>query len=348
MAPKTNIEMTPACRDFISMIDARERKAWVQARFMPYAKRQKFIYKKMFTNEIEAVAYYLARTLGRIPDFANPQTYTEMARSQFLVHPNPMMSIAADKIAMRDYCDLFDLPIRPVPLIASFDTPEDLDPRDLPPNCMIKIADGCKMNILHGPGLPLTPFAYRSFLRRFLPIDHWRRHAELHYRDIPKRALVEKALLPIRDINETFVYCAMGEPYLAIRGSLVSTLRDDLAPLASMSARKHVPIENLAPHPVIEPMLETARKVASSFLHCRVDFMHIDGQSYLGEITMSPGGYYRPVAPDLEALRASLLDMSRLPELAETGRSIAAKLGRPTETSFGHFSDDPRLATGGQ
>jgi hypothetical protein len=159
---------------------------------------------------------------------------------------------------------------------------------------------------------------------------------------------VEKALLPIRDIKETFVYCAMGEPYLAIRGSLVSTLRDDLAPLASMSARKHVPIENLAPHPEVEPMLETARKVASSFLHCRVDFMHIDGQSYLGEITMSPGGYYRPVAPDLEALRASLLDMSRLPELAETGRTIAAKLGRPTETSFGHFSDDPRLATGGQ
>jgi hypothetical protein len=341
-------EMTDTCRALVDGVRQRMKKAERLALLRPRAERQAFIYEETFRNEIEAVAFFLAENLGRIPDFANPTTYPELLRGQFLTHPNPLMSIAADKIAMRDYCDLFDLPIRPVPLIASFDTPEDLDPRDLPPNCMVKIADGCKMNILHGPGLPLTPFAYRSFLRRFLPIDHWRRHAELHYRDIPKRVLVEKALLPIRDIKETFVYCAMGEPYLAIRGSLVSTLRDDLAPLASMSARKHVPIENLAPHPEVEPMLETARKVASSFLHCRVDFMHIDGQSYLGEITMSPGGYYRPVAPDLEALRASLLDMSRLPELAETGRTIAAKLGRPTETSFGHFSDDPRLATGGQ
>ena len=347
MASKTNINMTPDCRDFVATIDARERKAWVQARFMPHAKRQKFIYEKMFTNEIEAVAYYLARTLGRIPNFANPQAYTEMARSQFLTHPNPLMSIAADKIAMRDYCDLFDLPIRPVPLIASFDNPDDLDPRDLPPNCMVKIADGCKMHVLNGPGLPLTPFAYRFFLWKYWHVDHWRRHAELHYRDIPKRVLVEEALLPIREIKETSVYCAMGEPYLAIRGTLGSALRDDLLPLASMSARQHVAMGELMPQAEIAPILDTARKVASSFLHCRVDFMQIDGQSYLGEITMSPGGYYRPVAPNLESLRASLLDMSRLPELAETGRKIAAKLGRPTATSFGHFSGDPRLATAG-
>lgn len=96
-------------------------------------------------------------------------------------------------------------------------------------------------------------------------------------------------------------------------------------------------------------MLETARRIAAPFLHCRVDFMYNTSHCYLGEITLSPSGFYVPLrTPALEEVRGALYDISRQDALAERGREIASKLGWPTDTSFGHFANDPRLATAGQ
>ncbi|MBR9843987.1 MAG: hypothetical protein GYB25_12565 [Rhodobacteraceae bacterium] len=345
------MDMTPACRALIEGVQQRAKQARRRARFMPRSARQAFIYDTTFRNEIEAVAYFLAENTGHVPDFTNPTLYSERLRGQFLTHPNPLLSIAADKIAMRAYCDLFDLPIRPPRLLATFDNPTDLIPAELPETCMIKISDGCKMNLLHAPGMPVTPFAYRRFLRQKWHIDHWRRHAELHYRDIPKRILVEEALLPVSAIREPMIFCAMGEPYLMIEETHRTALQDRLAPLeVTRQGRQSAPLSTYGTKPEIDAMLQTARLLSENLSHCRIDFMRIDTRLYLSEITISPRGYYVPLETPLhEELRCSLLDMSRLPELLEKGRKIAADLGRSTETSFGHFdATDPRLATGGQ
>ena len=343
-------EMTDTCRALVDGVRQRMKKAERLALLRPRAERQAFIYGETFRNEIEAVAFFLAENLGRIPDFANPTTYPELLRGQFLTHPNPLMSIAADKIAMRDYCDLFDLPIRPPELIATFDDPDDLDPRDLPPNCMVKIADGCKMHVLNGPGLPLTPFAYRFFLWKYRHLDHWRRHAELHYRDIPKRVLVEEALLPMKALHEPNVFCAMGEPYLIIDSKNRTALQDHLTPLEDTSkGSQSAPLSHFGTKAETDAMLETARLLSQHLVHCRVDFMRIGDRLCLSEITLSPSGYYKTLDTPLHSdLRCALIDRDRMPDFVEAGRTIAKRLGRSPETSFGHFAGDPRLATGGQ
>lgn len=343
-------EMTAPCRALIKDVQRRERRARWRARLRPRQERQRFIYDNTFRNDIEAVAYFLARETGEIPDFATPRTYSEKMRGQFLTHPNPLMAVAADKIAMRAYCDLFDLPIRPVPLIATFEDPLDLDPRDLPESAIIKITDGCKMNLLHSPESPVTSRSYRRFLREKWDIDHWRRHAELHYRDIPKRILVEEALLPVGEIDEIGFYCVMGKPYLAYAlPDRMAALEAHLGPLETQGGRTPTPLSALASAAELEAMLETARRVSAPLFHSRVDFMRIGGRIYLGEITMSPGGYYSGLKPpELEILRGDLFDVDRLPDCLEQGRRIVAGLGLSTETSFGHFTGDPRLATGGR
>lgn len=344
------LEMTAPCRAFVDKVQRRMRWARWQALLRPRAERQRFIYDNTFRNDIEAVAFFLAQGSGEIPNFAAPTTYSTKLRSQFLIHPNPLMPIAADKITMRAYCDLFDLPLRPVPLIATFDKPDDLDPRDLPKSCIIKITDGCKMNLLHSPDTPVTRQRYNRFLREKWHIDHWRRHAELHYRDIPKRILVEEALLPDTEIQDIGVYCAAGKPYLIFAlPNRMTALEDHLSPLEVQNGRIPTPLSELASPSEMAAMLETARQVSGGLLHCRVDFMRHKDRLYLGEITLSPGGYYTPLTPPfLEDMRGDLFDLSRLPDLLEQGRRIASKLGLPTETSFGHHAGDPRLATGGQ
>ncbi|MBR9843988.1 MAG: hypothetical protein GYB25_12570, partial [Rhodobacteraceae bacterium] len=176
--------MSAACRDLIESVEQRRKEAEHRARFVPRTQRQAFVYDNTFRNDIEAVAYPLAKVLGRVPDFASPTTYCEKMRSLYLTHPNPLLSLVADKVEIHRYCDYMDPPIKPPTLYAAYDDPHDLDLGTLPQTAMLKVSDGCKMSILHGPGMPVTRFAYRRFLREKWHIDHWRRHGELHYRDI--------------------------------------------------------------------------------------------------------------------------------------------------------------------
>ncbi|WP_243613285.1 hypothetical protein [Shimia aestuarii] len=355
-------DMTADCRDYIAEIEARARAAERAARTLPRTERQAFIYDNTFRNDIEAVAFPLAQALGRIPDFINPTAYCEMMRGLYLTHPNPLMPLAADKVDMHHLCDYLDTPIKPPALIVGYDDPWAADLSDLPQTAMLKVADGCKMNILHGPGMPVTPFAYRRFLRRYWHIEHWRRHGELHYRDIPRRLVVEEAVLPVETITETDIFCAFGEPYMILTthgysaSNPIATLGgfrvldDDLKPI-ERKVSDHTPsLEQALPDRHRDAMFETTRRLAAHLPSCRVDFMFQGDRIFLGEITISSGAliiHYD--SPAKEALRMNLHDFSKLPDGLENGRRIAADLGWPTETSFGHYApDDPRLATGGQ
>src|SRR4051812_20215794 len=61
------------------------------------------IYDGTFRNDEEAVSYFYALRNDHLPDFENPTWVNEKIRWQFLGRPNPLMSLAADKIAVRSY-----------------------------------------------------------------------------------------------------------------------------------------------------------------------------------------------------------------------------------------------------
>ncbi|MCW8843322.1 MAG: ATP-grasp fold amidoligase family protein [Rhodobacteraceae bacterium] len=353
---------TPECQSFIKRVEQRKQQARRKALLLPRTKRQAYIYDHTFENEIEAVAYPLAKAIGRVPNFAAPALYAEKLRSLYLTHPNPLLSLVSDKVTLPRYCAYLDTPIRPPEQIAAYDDPSALDLTTLPESAMLKVSDGCKMNILHGPGMPVTPVSYRFFLYKYWHIDHWRRHSELHYRDIPRRLLVEDALLPVEGIRETGVFCAFGKPYIAItKGRYTSTnfgasihgilaLEDRLKPLESYLHMRPPPFDEAFPKPFRDAMFETTRRVAAPLPHCRVDFMMLRDRCVLGEITISPVAlcdYYHD--PAQQKLESDLYDFSKLPDTLKKAREIATALDWPTEPSFGHYApDDPRLATGGQ
>ncbi|WP_243613288.1 ATP-grasp fold amidoligase family protein [Shimia aestuarii] len=358
-SPPPATKMTDACRAFVQGVETRRRRARRRAQWLPRVKRGAYIHDASFRNDIEAVAYPLARVLGRIPDFANPGTYLEKLRSLYLTHPNPLMPLVADKIGLRAYCDLFDLPLAPLDLLATYEDPREVDLATLPPACFLKVNDGCKMHLQQGPGMPITPFALRHFRWELWHYDHWRRHGELHYRDIPRRLLLEEAMLPSHELRDCGVYCAMGKPYMfftkthdrygRLQDRAYIPLEDGLDCLVG-GARETRALYDLGPPDQIDAIIETSRLLSQPFLDCRIDFMRLGNRTVVGEITLSPGALMLlPDDPEVEIIRGNLLDMSRLDDLLAEGKRIAANLGWPTETSFGHISpDDPRLATAGQ
>lgn len=351
--------MTPDCHAFVDSVQKRQRVARRKAWRLPRTQRQKFIYEQTFRNDIEAVAYQLALGIRRIPDFATPKTYMEKKRALYLIHPNPMMSLAADKIEMRRLCDYLDPPIKPAEMYGAYSDPADLNVSDLPETCYLKINDGCGMNIAHTRGMPVTPLWYRIFLRDWWHLDHWRRHGELHYRDIPRRLLVEEALLPQKSLREIGVFCAHGEPYLFhVRGKNHqghARFRGHvpLDPKYAIFADKYgdaLPMSMVGKPSLFEDILETARRLSRPFAHCRIDFMQNGDRTITGEITLSPGAIWSAgIDEDYNIARGSLIDMERLDDILQEGIRIAGELGWPTEASFGHYDkDDPRLKTAGQ
>ena len=94
---------------------------------------------------------------ARLPDLANPPTYTELMRSLWLTHPNPLWPGVADKIAMRDYVAAHDISIPPLDVLAVHEDATQLDLASLPDEAMLKINNGCNMNLLHTRQQPITP-----------------------------------------------------------------------------------------------------------------------------------------------------------------------------------------------
>jgi hypothetical protein len=76
------------------------------------------VYDRTFRSDAEAVAYHYARHNDHLPDLDDPVWLNEKIRWQFLHHPNPLMTLAADKIAVRDYLAFKGARIAPPALIA--------------------------------------------------------------------------------------------------------------------------------------------------------------------------------------------------------------------------------------
>ena len=143
----------------------RRKAARALACFLPRQKRQKFVYDRLYENDLEAVTHPLLGKIGRLPDFVNGPTYSEKMRSLWLTHPNPLMSLVTDKAAARDYIDLCGVSIKPPDLLGVYENPYDLDLSKLPERCYLKITDGCKKNILHSPENPNDTKTVQGFSR---------------------------------------------------------------------------------------------------------------------------------------------------------------------------------------
>ncbi|WP_204112998.1 ATP-grasp fold amidoligase family protein [Shimia biformata] len=317
---------------------------------MPLHERPGFIYDQTYENEIQGVAYGWVKWNLEIPDFANPTRLFEKGRALQLVHPNPLMSLVADKVRFRDYVRLKGVDIEPPRLLEVYDDVESVLRAKLPRAGVLKKSNGCNQNQILGAGGPEAAELER-LVWKWERDAFWRVQSEFHYRDIPTRYLVEEFLPSGAHRVEYKIFCVMGEVvhvsprvndgppvYFGTNWQPVKT-----RPAVDAPVRMDVPRP-----PFLEQMIEVAQVLSADFAVARIDFMKFDDRLVLGEITMSPGAFrtrFEPPERDLEL--AQKMEFSRLPQLEETGRAICKQLGWDAEPGFGHWAGDPRLSTGG-
>ena len=295
------------------------------------------VYDATFRSDEEAVSYFYALRNDHLPDFANPTWINEKVRWQFLHHANPLMSLAADKIAMRDYLRFKGSVFAPPEIVAMGSTPEELLAADLPRRYVLKAAAGSGQNHFED-GTRATPRAeLLAKLDYWDRHDYWRHAGEMHYRAIEKRWLVEELVTPSDRIIEYKFYCIHGEPIfvLVISDRVGTRYKCALFDLDWKPAGFHwrdfpATAASTERPAALATLIDEARRLSEDFLHVRVDFMQCGDRVLFSELTFSGGAARNPFVPLVKNVEfGRMVDLARAPEYLARGQQIAAGLGWP-------------------
>ncbi len=316
---------------------ANRRHRIAQAFGLTTLTRQQALWDWGLGTDEQAITYHYALNNDHLPDLRQPVWLNEKIRWQFLNHPNPLMSLAADKVAVRDYLRHAGATIAAPELIAAGDSPEDFLRTPLPRRFVLKSTHGsAQLHIEDGAGRA-SRTALAGMIGEWNRRDWWRRCGELHYRGIPKRWLVEEYVPARQEKLEYKIFCFMGEP----RFITVITERDGTSfrrvtmdrdwNRIAFTTRGFAPDpRTFAPPPELDTILAEARRLAAPFLHVRVDFLKFDGRLAFSELTFAAMGALLPFEP-LEANieTGALMDLSQSESRLAAGRQTARRLGWP-------------------
>jgi hypothetical protein len=324
---------------YVGRMDRRVRWGWRVARLrhrlgLECGPLQAEAYDRAFGCDRDAVTYYYALRNDHVPDLERPTWVNEKIRWQFLNHDNPLMRLAADKVAVRDYLGYKGTAIRAPELYAAGGTGAELLAAELPDRFVLKSAAGYAQNLFIDGTVPQDRAALAAAVEAWRAWDHWRMLGELHYRGIPKRWLAEEIVGPMHEITEFKFYCIMGEPlfclYLTDRapGRIRCALFDMAWRPTPFHWAGHPPTaERPRPPRAFEAMLADARRLSEDFLHVRVDFLLHRDRAVFSELTFSGGGARNPFVPRLQnEAFGELMELDRAGDYAARGQAIASAM----------------------
>ena len=218
---------------------------------------------------------------------------------------DPLVSECADKYSVRNYVKKCGCPeiLNKMIFFDAFKHVEEIPWNDLPNQFVIKCTHGCHMNIICRDK---TNFDYESAKKKlngWLKEKQWKEQAELHYRNIKPRIIVEEYIpfcskerdkLPL----DYKIYCFNGEPKIVLvcseRASKVQYNYYDLKwnKLDNIVKNNVNSKRNIEKPKSLEKMLEYCKMLTSGdqFPFVRVDFYDMDGSVIFGEMTFTPSG----------------------------------------------------------
>ena len=311
------------------------------------------IYDRTFRSDLEAVSYYYALKNDHLPDFDNPVWINEKVRSQFVGPANPLMGLAADKIAVRDYLRFKGAEIAAPELIATGSSPGDLAATRLPARFALKASVGSGQNHLEHEACPTDRSRLVAMLKCWSEHDHWRHLGELHYRGVPKRWLIEELVTPHDRVVDYKFFCIHGEPVFVLviadrvgRDYSCALFDLDWKPVDYHWRGFPTSLRGVDRPARLGQMIEEARRLSEDFLHVRVDFMQCGERLLFSELTFSGGAARNPFEPLLKNVEfGGMLDLAQSPTYLSRGKQIAASLGWTDTVPVYRWTAPPETAS---
>lgn len=248
------------------------------------------------------------RNFGKSLNLKNPLNVNE--KIQYLklntYYKNPVVTTCIDKYKIREYLEQKGLADILPKLYGAYDSADEIPFSDLPESFVIKCNHGCGFNIICPSKSNLNIDQSKRLLKKWLKQDYWKEYAEVQYKFIKKKIIIEQFL---GDNISTFkFYCFNGIPkvlYVSTNGE--NGEKDKYYDFFDMNWN-HLDI-SLFGHlqradyremkipPNFERMKQIACVLSQEFPFVRVDLYNIDGNIYISEMTFIPTGGFMRLTP---------------------------------------------------
>lgn len=248
------------------------------------------------------------RRVGRFPNLKQPATFNEIVLNRCL-HPDPMWSTLADKLAVREYVRNSIGEKYLVPLLAAPDafTQEVFD--SLPASFVMKANHGCAFVKVVRDKSKVSFEELKPLADEWLSTNFYLASRERHYRFIKPKVYFETLLLDRNghippDYKIHVFQRSEGGPVVitGVVSDRFGSPRHDFYDTHWNQMDIAVGEYPLSDIPSAPPLnWDEAIKVASRFVddlgYVRVDLYVFDGQIFFGELTFTPGAGVSPLSP---------------------------------------------------
>lgn len=248
--------------------------------------------------------------LGRKLNLKNPQRFTEKLQWYKMYYRNPVMHQCVDKYLVRDYIKNKGLEDILIPLIAHYNSMDEVQWDKLPMQFVMKTTHG-------GGGLNVLVCNDKSEINfdevkqklsfKNEPVKNNTLGREWAYYGLQPGLVVEELLVnqdnPAAGMNDYKIFCYNGKPkyivvdvdrYIGHKRNFYDVEWNNLhigndCPASDRDIEKPVGFEK---------MLEIAGKLSDGFPFVRVDLYNNGGKIYFGELTFYPWSGYVQFEPD--------------------------------------------------
>lgn len=257
-----------------------------------------------FVSDIDDIRNTYKKRYKRDINLKNPDTFCEKLQWLKLFYRDPVMVRCADKYEIHNYLNEIGMGYLGNEVIGVYDNANDIDFDSLPQKFAAKATHGSGWNLICKDKSKLDIKKAVAEMNSWLKLDTFVFGREWHYKDIPRRIVVEKFLdyTPLYDYK---FMCFNGVPkYLQLNGDIDGKHYVDFYDLNEW---KHLPITYMgfqrSPIDIEQPaqldkMLELAAKLSADFPFVRVDFYNFEDKVILGELTFFPSSGLRPIIPE--------------------------------------------------
>ena len=235
---------------------------------------------------------------GKLPNLCEPKDLAEIWICQVLDGKVNDIAYLADKYAVRAYVEERGLGETLTPLLAVYETADDIDFDALPNRFALKANFGAGRNIICTDKNQLDQVATREKIRQWLGPAHYS-ESERHYNLIPHKFVCEEF---IDDGTGGFpvdykfmcihgkVHCILGvKGREAGHGSYLPYSRD-WRPLPEYYRGNSTATELLPCPANLDKMIEVAERLAKGIELVRVDLYSNGQKIWFGEMTLTPSG----------------------------------------------------------
>jgi len=244
-------------------------------------------------------------TFGRPPDLRSPRTFNERIACKKLNDRNPLLTVLADKLAVRQYVAERAGPSRLTALLCATEDPARLDVARLPDQFVVKATHGSGCNLFVRDKSRLDLVRTIDLCRQWLAMNFYEVGREWCYRDIPPRILVEELLSgDDGDVPIDFkFFCFGGVPrFIQVDVHRFADHRRNIYDPAWNRLPVALHRDNfdwpMVPPDTLHEMLEVAATLSAGLDFIRVDLYSVGNRVVFGEMTNYPGNGFERFTPD--------------------------------------------------